>query len=119
MENHSPDDPVAMYMRELSTIEPLTKHEETTLFEKLRGTIGTQQGELIERRLIESQLPLVVSIAEKHSASGIPMLDLIQEGNIGLMKSVKCFAEAPTGDFPIFAATCIEEAIKKAYPKAK
>jgi DNA-directed RNA polymerase sigma subunit (sigma70/sigma32) len=47
------------------------------------------------------------------------MLDLIQEGNIGLMKSVKCFAEASTRDFPIFAATCIEEAIKKAYPKAK
>jgi len=119
MEKHSPDDPVAMYMRELSTIEPLTKHEETTLFEKLRGTIGTQRGEVIERRLIESQLPLVASIAEKHSASGIPMLDLIQEGNIGLMKSVKRFAETPTADFPIFAATCIEEAIKNAYPKAK
>jgi DNA-directed RNA polymerase sigma subunit (sigma70/sigma32) len=53
-----------MYMRELSTIEPLTKLEETALFEKLRGTIRTQQGELIERRLIESQLPIVVSIAE-------------------------------------------------------
>jgi ATP-dependent Clp protease ATP-binding subunit ClpC len=115
----TPDDPVAMYMLELNTIEPLTKHEETTLFERLRGTTGTEQCELIERRLIESQLPLVASIAEKHRASGIPMLDLIQEGNIGLMRSVKSFAESPTGDFPIFAATCIEEAIKKAYPKAK
>jgi len=108
-----------MYMRKPSTIEPLTKLEETTLFEKLRGTIGTQQGGVIERRLIESQLPLVASIAEKHSASGIPMLDLIQEGNIGLMKSVKCFAETPTADFRIFAAACIEEALKKVYPKAK
>ena len=119
MENHDPDDPVAMYMRELSTIEPLTKDEETSLFEELRGTIGIQQREPIERRLIESQLPLVASIAEKHTASGIPMLDLIQEGNLGLMKSVRSFAEAPTGDFPAFAATYIEDAITKAYPKAK
>jgi RNA polymerase primary sigma factor len=119
MEMNDPDDPVAMYMRELSTIEPLSKHEETTLFEKLRGTIGTEQREPIERRLIESQLPLVASIAEKHIATGIPMLDLIQEGNLGLMKSVRSFAEAPTGDFPTFAATCIEDAITKAYPEAK
>jgi RNA polymerase primary sigma factor len=119
MEMNDPDGPVAEYMRELSTIEPLTKHEGTTLFEKLRGTIGTEQGEPIERRLIESQLPLVVSIAERHRASGIPMLDLIQEGNIGLMESVKSFAEAPTGDFLTFAATWIEDAITKAYPKAK
>lgn len=113
MESLSPDDPVAMYMRELSTIEPLTKHEEATLFEELRGTIGTQQGEVVERRLIESQLLLVVSIAEKHSASGIPILDLIQEGNLGLMKSVKSFPETPTGEFPILAAPYIEAAIKK------
>lgn len=119
METHDPDDPVAMYMRELSTIDPLTKPEETSLFEQLRGTIGAEQREIIERRLIESLLPLVASIAQKHIASGIPMLDLIQEGNLGLMKSVKSFAETPTGDFPAFAATCIEDAITKAYPKIK
>jgi RNA polymerase primary sigma factor len=119
MAKHDPDDPVAMYKHELSTIEPLTKHEETSLFQELRGTIGAEQRETIERRLIESQLPLVASIAEKHAASGIPMLDLIQEGNLGLMKSVKSFAETPTGDFPTFAATCIEDAITKAYRKSK
>jgi RNA polymerase primary sigma factor len=112
-------DAVAEYMRELSTIEPLTKYEETSLFEKLRGTIGTDQREPIEKRLIESQLPLVASIAEKHIASGIPMLDLIQEGNLGLMESVRSFAETPRGDFPTFAATYIEDSITKAYPKAK
>jgi DNA-directed RNA polymerase sigma subunit (sigma70/sigma32) len=119
METHDPDDPVAIYMRELSTIKPLTKHEETNLFEELRGTVGTEQRETIERRLIESQLPLVASIAQKHIASGIPMLDLIQEGNLGLMKSVRSFAEMPTGDFPTFAASCIEDAITKAYQKPK
>jgi RNA polymerase primary sigma factor len=104
---------VAEYMRELSTIEPLTKHEETTLFEKLRGTIGAEQREPIERRLIESQLPLVASIAEKHRESGVPLLDLIQEGNLGLMDSVRSFAEAPAGDFLTLATTCIEEAITR------
>lgn len=80
---------VAEYIRELSTIEPLGKDEETTLFEQLRETIGTQQREAIEKRLIESQLSLVASIAEKHIESGVPLLDLIQEGNLGLMDSVR------------------------------
>ncbi len=111
------DDPVAMYMHELSTIEPLTKDEETTLFEELRKTIGKEQRESIERRWIESQLPLVVGIAEKHIASGLPMLELIQEGNLGLMQSVRSFAEKPTGDFPTFAVTYIEDAITQAYRK--
>jgi RNA polymerase primary sigma factor len=119
MEKHDPDDPVAVYKRELSTIEPLTNHEETSLFQELRGTLGAEQREAIERRLIESQLPLVVSIAEKHTASGIPLLDLVLEGNLGLMKSIRSFAETPTGDFPTFAATCIEDAITKAYRKSK
>jgi len=115
----SDPDPVAMYLRELSTIEPLTKEEETSLFLELRGTIGTERREAIERRLIESQLPLVASIAKKHAASDIPMLELIQEGNLGLMSSVRSFAETPTGDFPAFAATCIEDAIAQSYRKSK
>src|ERR1035441_3456445 len=117
MEKHDPDDPLAVYKRELSTIEPLTKHEETSLFQELRGTVAGEQCETIERRLIESQLLLVVSIAEKHTASGIPMLDLVLEGNLGLMKAVRSFAETPTGDFPTFAANCIEDAITKACRK--
>jgi hypothetical protein len=48
MEKHGPNDPVAMYKRELSAIEPLTKHEETGLFQELRGTIGAEQRETIE-----------------------------------------------------------------------
>ena len=120
MENRT-DDPLAMYMRELSTIVPLTKHEETSLFRELRETIGTNRGEMIQRTLIESQLPLVVNIAQKHAACGISMLELIQEGNLGLMKSVRMFTETtpPGEDFPTFAATHIEGAITKAYRKAE
>lgn len=89
MESHNPD-PVAMYMLELSSIVSLTKQEETILFQELREAIGTDRGEMIERRLIESRLPLVASIAQKHTASGIPMLELIQEGNLGLMLNEIC-----------------------------
>jgi Sigma-70 region 2 len=71
------------------------------------------------RRLIESQLALVVSIAKKHSASDVPILELIEEGNVGLMNAVRSFAEKPTGDFSAHAATCIEDAITKALSKSK
>lgn len=113
-----PDDPVAMYLREISDIQPLTKAEETTLFRELAGTIATEQAESAERRLIESQLPLVVSIARRYEQRGLSMLDLIQEGNLGLMKSVRSFAEKPSGDFVSHAATCIDDAIRRILEKA-
>jgi len=93
--------------------------EETKLFREL-GHSGDwdEQRENVARRLIESQLMLVVNIARKHSASGVPMLDLIQEGNLGLMKAVRSFAERPFGDFTAHAASCIEDTITKALGKS-
>jgi len=116
MENHGPDDPVAIYIREASNVEPLTKDEETKLFQELAGSEDWDEArENVARRLIEAQLAQVVRIAQKHSSLGAPMLDLIQEGNIGLMNAVRRFAESPIGDFTDYAATCIEDAIKKAF----
>src|SRR4051794_21447007 len=103
-----------MYLRELAEIRPLTKDEETALFEEL-GHSGnwTAQQEDAARRLIESQLQEVANIADKYSSSsGVPMLELIQEGNVGLMKAVARFAEQPTGEFRTYAAACIEGAIQ-------
>ena len=119
-ENHNPVDPVALYIREASTVEPLTKEEERKLFREL-GRWGDcdEQREDVTRRLIQSQLMLVVSIAQKHFGGGVPMMDLIQEGNIGLMNAVRSFAEKPIGDFPAHAASCIEDAIAKALGKSK
>jgi DNA-directed RNA polymerase sigma subunit (sigma70/sigma32) len=96
MDNHDPNDPVAVYVLEVSKFEPLTKTEEAKLFREL-GHSGNwdEQRENVARRLIESQLMLVVSIAERHLPSGVPMLDLIQKGNIGLMNAVRSFAERP------------------------
>jgi RNA polymerase primary sigma factor len=114
MENHDPNDPVAVYIREACSVEPLTKLEETRLFRELghQGNLDEQR-ENATRRLVESQLMLVVRIAQKHSTAGVSKLELIEEGNIGLIKAVRSFAEGPGGDFTTQAAACIEEAIEK------
>jgi len=119
MENNDPDGPVAVYVLEASKVEPLTKMEEAKLFREL-GHSGVWDGqrENVARRLIESQLMLVVRIAQKHSASGVPMVDLIQEGNIGLMNAVRSFAERPIGNFTAHAAACIEDSITKVLGKS-
>lgn len=116
MDHHDPNDPVSVYVREVSTVEPLTKMEEAQLFREL-GDSGEwdEQRENVARRLIESQLMLVVSVAEKHAASGAPLLDLIQEGNMALMNAVRSFAEKAIGDFSAYAAAWIEEALSKAF----
>ena len=116
METHDPNDPVAMYMSELDTIKPLAADEEANLFKELAVSIDWDEArEHVARRIIEAHLPQVLTIAQKRSAPGIPMLDLIQEGNLGLMKAVKSYAERPIGDFTSNAATCIDDAIKKAF----
>jgi DNA-directed RNA polymerase sigma subunit (sigma70/sigma32) len=109
-----------MYIREASKVEPLTKGEETKLFRELVPSGDwDEHRENVAKRLFESQLMLVVSIAQKHSGAGVPTLDLIQEGNVGLMNAVKSFAERPIGNFPTYAAACIEDAIAKTLGKSK
>jgi RNA polymerase primary sigma factor len=116
MENHDLDDPVAVYIREVGSGKPLAKDEETKLFRELAGPADWDKArEIVARRLVESHLAQVVSVAQKYSASGVPVLDLIQEGNIGLMNAVRSFAESPIGDFTDYATTCIDDAIKKAF----
>jgi DNA-directed RNA polymerase sigma subunit (sigma70/sigma32) len=114
MDVDDPNDPIAVYLREVASVERLTAEQQFELFRQLgRSNDWDEQQENVARRLLESQLWLVAQIAERHSASGFPMLDLIQEGNIGLMNAVRSFADNPTGDFSTHAAACIEDAIGK------
>jgi DNA-directed RNA polymerase sigma subunit (sigma70/sigma32) len=89
-----------------SNVEPLTKDEETSLFRQPGRFVnfGDEEKENVARRLVESQLGLVLSIAQNHSASGVPMLDLIEEENIGLMDAVRSLAYKPIGDFTALSA---------------
>jgi RNA polymerase primary sigma factor len=112
---NDPDD-VAMYLREVASIPQLTKDEETELFRQL-STSGNwnEHQETVARQLIESHLALVVDIARRHVLSGIlSLLELIQEGNCGLMEAVESFAKTPTGEFSAHAADSIEKAIARA-----
>jgi len=116
MENSDLNDALSVYMREVSTLKPLANDEETKLFRELAGSSDWDEArENVARTLIEGHLVQVVNIAQKHAASGVPMLDLIEEGNKGLMNAVRGFAESPIGDFTEYAATCIDDAIKRLF----
>lgn len=118
MEKYDFNNTVALYLHEISDIEPLTVDEEARLFQELRNKDTTDKTNA-ERRLFESQLALVVKIAQKHSTLGVSVVDLIQEGNLAVAEAVRRFAETPTGDFTTYAANCIEDAIRKALGKSK
>jgi RNA polymerase primary sigma factor len=121
METRDPNDPVELYLREATSVQPLSAAEEAELFRRL-GASDDWQGETEDaaRRVIESHLRFVVSIAERHAASsGVSVLDLIQEGNIGLLNAVKTFAKNPCGGFSAWASACIEDAISKAVAESK
>jgi len=119
MAKHDPDHAVvAQYLHEISDIEPLTADEETRLFQKLRNKDARDKTS-VERILLESQLALVVKIAQKHSGLGVSVVDLILEGNLGLAQALRRFVETPVGDFVTYAANCIEDAIRKALGNSK
>ncbi len=106
------DDPVAVYLRELARVPPFTKEEEAHLFRESAQT--GEQAEIAKRRLLESRLPLVLPIAERYAPRGLSMLDLIQEGNLGLMRALQNFRESGLDDFSAYASSCIEDAISGA-----
>jgi DNA-directed RNA polymerase sigma subunit (sigma70/sigma32) len=110
------NDPVKMYVRELANVQPLTNEEETLQFQKA-GKPG-ELGEVAKRRLIESKLHLVLPIAAQHASSGLSMLDLIQEGNLGLMRAIDSFPETLLDDFSGYATACIEDAISEAITRS-
>ena len=77
------DDPVRMYLKEIGRYALLTPEEEVELAERMQA--GDEDA---KRRMIEANLRLVVAIAKRYSGRGLQFLDLIQEGNLGLMKAV-------------------------------
>ena len=103
------DEPIKMYLREIGQV-PLLKHEEEVEYAK-RAFEGDEEASKI---LIEANLRLVVSIAKKHTNRGLKLLDLIQEGNIGLMKAVEKFEYTKGYKFSTYATWWIRQAITRA-----
>ena len=134
------DDPVRMYLKEIGKIQLLTYDEETRLakvivdgniakeqidaieeegydipesdMEKLRELV--RKSEVAKNKLVEANLRLVVSIAKKYVGRGLQFLDLIQEGNMGLMKAVEKFDSEKGFKFSTYATWWIRQAITRA-----
>jgi RNA polymerase primary sigma factor len=129
-------DPVRMYLQEIGRVPLLDAQQEVELAmqmeagqkaaEKLEaaGRIGvsdkvilkraTSQGERAQQRLVEANLRLVVSIAKKYVGRGMPLLDLIQEGNLGLMRAVEKFDYRKGFKFSTYASWWIRQAVTRA-----
>lgn len=103
------DDPVKMFLKEIGKIRLLTYEEESILAEKM-----LQGDKEAKKQLIESNLRLVVSIAKKYIGRGMHFLDLIQEGNLGLIKAVDKFDQTKGFKFSTYATWWIRQAITRA-----
>ncbi len=98
-----------LYMREIGQVKLLTPAEEVTLARKIRK--GDDQA---REQMIRANLRLVVKIARDYEGLGLPLLDLINEGNIGLIKGVERFDPAKGAKLSTYAAWWIKQAIKRA-----
>ncbi len=105
----SVDDPVRMYLKEIGRVDLLSGEEEVEL------AIRMEQGdEAAKRKLCEANLRLVVSIAKRYVGRGMSFLDLIQEGNLGLIKAVEKFDYTKGFKFSTYATWWIRQAITRA-----
>ena len=108
-EGVSIDDPVRMYLKEIGKVPLLSAEEELALAERMaQGDVKAKQ------QLVEANLRLVVSIAKRYVNRGMFFLDLIQEGNLGLMKAVEKFDYGKGYKFSTYATWWIRQAITRA-----
>ncbi len=109
MDSFSTDDPVRMYLKEIGKVPLLTPDEEIALAKRM-----SEGDEEAKRRMTEANLRLVVSIAKRYVGRGMLFLDLIQEGNLGLIKAVEKFDYTKGYKFSTYATWWIRQAITRA-----
>ena len=103
------DDPVRMYLKEIGKVPLLTTEEEIELAKRME--LGDEEA---RKKLAEANLRLVVSIAKRYVGRGMQFLDLIQEGNLGLIKAVEKFEYKKGYKFSTYATWWIRQAITRA-----
>lgn len=108
LEGVSTEDPVRMYLKEIGNVPLLTTEQEVELARRVES--GDEEA---KKALTEANLRLVVSIAKKYVGRGMPFLDLIQEGNMGLMKAVDKFDYTKGYKFSTYATWWIRQAITR------
>ncbi|PWH20973.1 MAG: RNA polymerase sigma factor RpoD [Ardenticatenia bacterium] len=130
------NDPVRMYLREIGRVDLLTEEEEKALASQVQSGVQArkrlasaealdpaereqlerlvEEGKRAEQRLVEANLRLVVSVAKRYLGRGMGLLDLIQEGNIGLLRAVEKFDPRRGYKFSTYATWWIRQAISRA-----
>ncbi len=103
------DDPVRMYLKEIGKVKLLTPEEEMEIAQRM-----AQGDESARQQMAEANLRLVVSIAKRYVGRGMQLLDLIQEGNLGLLKAVEKFDYTKGYKFSTYATWWIRQAITRA-----
>jgi len=109
IDGYNMDDPVKVYLKEIGRVNLLSMDEEVKLAKRM-----AQGDEVAKRKLSESNLRLVVSIAKRYVGRGMQFLDLIQEGNLGLIKAVEKFDYTKGFKFSTYATWWIRQAITRA-----
>ena len=113
-EGLSIDDPVRMYLKEIGRVPLLSADRERELAEIMSTSESEEERERAKNELVEANLRLVVSIAKRYVGKGMFFLDLIQEGNLGLMKAVDKFDYGKGFKFSTYATWWIRQAITRA-----
>ena len=108
-EEYATSDPVRMYLREIGKVPLLTSEEELELAKRI-----AEGDEEAEKKMTEANLRLVVSIAKRYVGRGMQLLDLIQEGNLGLLKAVKKYDHTKGFKFSTYATWWVRQAITRA-----
>jgi len=109
VERHDGDTAIKLYLREIGQVKLLTPSEEIELAARIKK--GDKKA---REHMIKANLRLVVKIARDYEGIGLPLLDLISEGNIGLMKAVERFDPAKGGKLSTYGSWWIKQAIKRA-----
>src|SRR6201997_3885736 len=109
MANNEADLAIKLYLRQIGQIKLLTPQEEIDLAARIKK--GDREARTL---MINANLRLVIKIAHDYANLGLPLLDLVSEGNIGLMKAVERFDPAKGGKLSTYAAWWIKQSIKRA-----
>ncbi len=106
------DDPVKVYLREIGRIKLLNTEDEIRLAKEIME--GGKKGDIAKKKLVQANLRLVVSIAKKYVGRGMSFLDLIQEGNLGLIRAAEKFDHTKGFKFSTYATWWVRQAITRA-----
>ena len=112
LEGIGTEDPVRMYLKEIGTVPLLSAEEELRLAKE--KVMGGPKGQRAKEKLIEANLRLVVSIAKRYTGRGMTFLDLVQEGNLGLIKGVEKFDPEKGFKLSTYATWWIRQSVTRA-----